>query len=78
MIIILVIFLLTNNFSEIFKTIIKGFIYLLLLLVLLRIINPSIEKKVKENMSKIINSDEGIFINTFSVIASYLKNFIKK
>jgi hypothetical protein len=75
-IIILVIFLLTSNFSEIFKTIIKGVIYILLLLLVLKFINPSIEKKAKENISKIINSDEGIFINTFSVIASYFKKFI--
>ena len=75
-IIILVIFLLTNNFSKIFKDIIKGFIYLLLLLAVLKIINPSIEKKIKETLLSIINSEQGIFTNIFSTIAVYLKKFI--
>ncbi len=76
-IIILVIFLLTNNFSQIFKDIIKGVIYLSLVLTLLKIINPSIEKKIKTYLLNIINSDQGLFTNIFSSSASYLKKFIK-
>jgi len=75
-IIILVIFLLTNNFSKIFKDIIKGFIYILLLLAVLKFINPSIEKKIKEILLNIINSEQGIFTNIFSTCAVYLKKFI--
>lgn len=76
-IIILVIFLLTSNFSKVISDIIKGFIYLFLSLAVLKIINPSIETKTKNNLSNIINSDQGLFTNGFSSIASYLKSFIK-
>lgn len=76
-IIILIVFLLTNNFSKIFKDIIRGIVYLLLILALIKIINPSIEKKVKKNLLNIINSDQKLYTNSFSIIASYLKKFIK-
>ena len=76
-IILLVIFLLTNNFSKIIKDIIRGIIYLLLLFALLKIMHPPSEKIVKENIANVINSDQGIFTNSFSVVASYLKSFIK-
>jgi hypothetical protein len=76
-IIILVIFLLTSNFSKIIKDIIKGLIYLFLSFAVLKIINPTIENKMKNNVSNIINSDQGLFTNGFSNIASYLKTFIK-
>lgn len=71
-IIILVIFLLTNNFSKIFTDIIKGIVYLLLILALLKIINPSIGEKIKKYLLNILNSD-----NIFSPVASQLKTFIK-
>lgn len=76
-IIILIIFLLTNNFSQIIKDALRGLVYLLLLIALLKIINPSIEKKAKENLTNIINLDYGVFTNSFSIGASYIKNVIK-
>jgi hypothetical protein len=76
-IIILIIFLLTNNFSQVMKDIFKGLIYLLLLFGLIKIINPNIEKKIKENLVNIINSDQGLFTNSVSVFASYFKKIIK-
>ena len=76
-IIILVIFILTSNFSKIIRDIIKGFIYLFLALAVLKIINPSFGNKIKDNLSNIINSDQGLFTNSFSSVAVYLKKFIK-
>jgi hypothetical protein len=75
--IILIIFLLTNNFSTIIKDMIRGCVYLLLVLALIKYINPSFQKKTKEHLNNIINSDQGIFTSGISVVASYLKKFIK-
>jgi hypothetical protein len=74
--IILIIFLLTNEFYFVIKNIIKYGIYLILILYILKIVSPDLSKKVK---SKVIDSlddekNSGIISTILSYIASFIKN----
>jgi hypothetical protein len=75
-IIILVIFVLSSNYSFIIKDIIKSIIYLILILSVVKMFNSNIEKKIKLNIFNFINSDNNYFTDLFSIIASYIKKFI--
>jgi hypothetical protein len=74
--IILIIFLLTNEFYFVIKNVIKYGVYLILILYILKIVNPDLSTKVK---SKVIDSlddekNSGIISMIFSYGASFLKN----
>jgi hypothetical protein len=55
--IILIIFLLTNEFYSIITNIIKYGFYFILFIGLIKIINPNIASKIKNNTINIINTD---------------------
>ena len=74
--IILIIFLLTNEFYFVIKNVFKYGVYLILILYILKIVNPDLSTKVK---SKVIDSlddekNSGIISMIFSYGASFLKN----
>lgn len=76
-IIILVIFILTNNYSNVIKDIIKSIVYLILILSVIKMFNINIEKKIKLNIYDFINLDDNYVTNIFSNIASYIRYFIQ-
>ncbi len=74
--IVLIIFLLTNEFYFVIKNVVKYGIYLILILYILKIVSPDLSKKVK---SKVIDSlddekNSGIISTILSYIASFIKN----
>lgn len=74
--IILIIFLLTNEFYFVIKNIIKYGVYLILILYILKIVSPDLSTKVK---SKVIDSlddekNSGIISMIFSYGASFFKS----
>lgn len=75
-IIILVIFLLSSNFSKMFQNIIKNFGYLILILSVIKIINPTIEENIKLYLVKFINSDTETYSNILSGGATSIKNLV--
>jgi hypothetical protein len=75
-IIILVIFLLSSNFSKMFQNIVKNFGYLILILSVIKIINPTIEENIKLYLVKFINSDTETYSNILSGGAASIKNLV--
>ena len=73
---ILIIFLLSSNFSKIFEDIINSFFYLVLILSIIKIINPSIQKRIISNIIMFINTDNYSLKNIGSIISSYIKSLI--
>jgi hypothetical protein len=76
LIIIIIIFLLSNNFYTVFKDIFKNFVYLILILVIINIISPNINTIIKENIIKIINGETSIYNKVLRLIVSYLRKLI--
>lgn len=75
-ILILIIFLLTTNYSTIFKDITKSLFYLIIIFGIVKIINPSWLSIFKNNTIDFVKTDGGSSINYLSKIASYIKGFI--
>ena len=75
-IIILIIFLLNSEFFFMIKNIIKYGIYLLLLIYIIKIINPDISDYIKKIINGLLNSDENIIIKTISYIIKFFKKTI--
>jgi hypothetical protein len=75
-ILILIIFLLSSNFSKVFEDIINSFFYLILILSILKIINPSIQKRIIKNITIFIDTDNYSMKFITGNIASRIKSFI--
>jgi hypothetical protein len=73
---ILIIFLLSSNFSKLFQDISKNFIYFMLIIIILGIVSPSIQENVKINLINIINLDSSVFKTSISYIFKKIKLFI--
>ncbi len=71
--IILIVFLMTNEFYFTIKNIIKYGIYIILILYILKIISPELSTTVK---SKIIDSLDDKNSNIITKILSYIGSFI--
>jgi hypothetical protein len=70
--IILIIFLLTSEFYFIIKNIIKYGIYLIILIYIIKIINPNISNSITNFINTLVNIDENsIIVN----ISNLIKNF---
>ena len=75
-ILILVIFLLSTNLTNVFNDITKSFFYLIIILYMIKIINPSMQSKLKDFLIGIINFDTNGISNLFSYIATKIKKLI--
>ena len=75
--IILIVFLLTSEFYFMIRNIIKYGIYLIILIYIIRIINPSISDNIKKFINTLINSDENFIIGNISSLIKIIKNFFK-
>jgi hypothetical protein len=75
-ILILVIFLLSTNLTNVFNDITKSFFYLIIILYMIKIINPSMQSKFKDFLIGIINFDTNGISNLFSSIATKIKKLI--
>ena len=75
-ILILIIFLLTTNYSTIFQDITKSLFFLIIIFGIVKIINPSWLSIVKNNTIDFVKTDGGSSFNYISKIASYIKGFI--
>ena len=75
-ILILIIFLLTTNYSTIFQDITKSLFYLIIILGIVKIINPSWLLIFKKNTIDFVNTDGSNSFSYMSTIASYFKRFI--
>jgi len=73
--IILIIFLITSEFYFMIRNIIKYGICLIVIIYIIKLINPDISNNIKNFISKIINSDENIIISTFSYLIKIIKKF---
>jgi hypothetical protein len=74
-ILILVIFLVLSRNSELITNIIKNIFYLILVLAVLKIINPNVEKEIKAIIIGLIENGNDNFILTW---LSKISKFIKK
>jgi hypothetical protein len=77
LILIIIIFLLSSNFSIMFYNIARNFIYLLLTLIIIKMINPELEDKIKNYLIRFINLDKTVIADTTSNSVTKLKSFIK-
>ena len=68
--------MLSSNFSKMFQNIIKNFGYLILILSVIKIINPTIEENIKLYLVKFINSDTETYSNILSGGATSIKNLV--
>jgi len=75
--IILIVFLLTSEFYFMIRNIIKYGIYLIILIYIIRIINPAISDNIKKFINTLINSDENLIIGNISSLIKIIKNFFK-
>ena len=75
--IILIVFLITSEFYFIIRNIIKYGIYLLVLMYIIKIINPNISDNIKNFINTIVNSDENLIIGNVSSLIKIIKNFLK-
>ena len=73
--IILIIFLLSSEFYFIIKNIIKYGIYLIMLIYIIKIINPDISNNIKTFINTLINVDENLIIVNISKLIKTFKNF---
>lgn len=76
-ILLLVIFLLTSNLNNVFTDITKSFFYLIIILYIIKIINPNMQSKFKQFIINIINFDGSIYDN-FSYIATKIKKIFNR
>lgn len=75
-ILILIIFLLTTNFSSIFQDIAKNLVYLIIIFGIIKIINPKWLSLIKDNTIKLINTDGKSSLDIVSMGASYIKKIL--
>jgi hypothetical protein len=73
--IILIIFLLTNEFYFVIKNVIKYGVYLILILYILKIVSPDLSTKVKSKFIDSLDYEKNSGI--ISTILSYGASFIK-
>jgi len=59
------------------RNIIKYGIYLIVLIYIIRIINPTISDNIKNFINTILNSDENLIIGNISSLIKIIKNFFK-
>jgi len=76
-ILLLVIFLLTSNLNNVFTYITKSFFYLIIILYIIKIINPTMQSKLKQFIIRIINFDGSISDN-FSYVATKIKKIFNR
>ena len=74
--IILIIFLLNSEFYIIIKNIIKYSIYTVLLIYIIKIINPDISDYIKKIINTLLNFDENLILKFISNIIKYFKQTI--
>jgi hypothetical protein len=74
--IILIIFLLTSEFYFMIRNIIKYGIYLLLIIYILKIINPKFSDILKNFIKSFINSDESSIMVIISKIIKLIKSLL--
>jgi hypothetical protein len=70
---ILIIFLLTNEFYFVIKNLIKYTIFLLIIIQIVNVINPNIALYIKDTLKVLIYSDESILLIIMSNIITYIK-----
>jgi hypothetical protein len=75
-ILILIIFLLTTNFSSIFQDITKSLFYLIIIFGIIKIINPKWVSILKNKTTNFINTDGGNYLDIMSMVSSYIKKFL--
>ena len=73
--IILIIFLLTSNFYSIISNIIKYGIYLILLIYIIKIVNPELSENIKKIIYNLINSEDNFFIGYISYFITTIKYY---
>jgi hypothetical protein len=74
--IILIIFLLTSEFYFMIRNIIKYGIYLLLIIYILKIINPKFSDILKNFIKSFINSDESSIMVIISKLIKLIKSLL--
>ena len=73
--IILIVFLITSEFYFMIRNIIKYGVYLLILIYVIKIINPTISDNIKTFINTLLNSDENLIIGNISSLIKIIKNF---
>lgn len=73
LIIIIIIFLLSSNFSIMFYNIAKYFICLLLIMIIIKMINPNLENKIKNYLIRFIELDKTVISDISSNSITKLK-----
>lgn len=73
--IILIVFLITSEFYFMIRNIIKYGVYLLILIYIIKIINPTISSKIKNFLNTLLNSDENFIISNVSGLIKIIKKF---
>ena len=73
--IILIVFLLTSEFYFMVRNIIKYGIYLILIIYIIKIINPDTSFNIKTFTNTLINSDENSIMSNISSLIKIIKKF---
>jgi len=73
--IILIVFLITSEFYFMIRNIIKYGVYLLILIYIIKIINPTISDNIKTFINTLLNSDENLIFGNISSLIKIIKNF---
>ena len=73
--IILIVLLITSEFYFMIRNIIKYGIYLLILIYVIKIINPTISSNIKNFLNTLLNSDENFIISNVSGLIKIIKKF---
>lgn len=74
--IILIIFILTSDFYFVIRNIIKYGLYLILIIYIIKIVNPKLSEQIKKIINGFINSDENIIFKYISYFIKYIKKYI--
>ena len=78
--IILIIFILTSDFYFVIRNIIKYGLYLILIIYIIKIVNPKLSEQIKKIINSFINSDENMIFKYIScnvnVYQFFYKNFL--
>jgi hypothetical protein len=74
--IILIIFILTSDFYFVIRNIIKYGLYLILIIYIIKMINPKLSEQIKKIIYGFINSDENVIFKYISYIIKYIKKYI--
>jgi hypothetical protein len=74
--IILIIFILTSDFYFVIRNIIKYGLYLILIIYLIKMINPKLSEQIKKIINGFISSDENIIFKYISYFIKYIKKYM--